>query len=51
MPKKKPARELTDEEALKRLFPKKVRDELKKVAHENDPPEDSEGQKPPKNKG
>ena len=40
MSKKKPARDLTDDEALKRLFPKKVREELKKVAHERDDPEE-----------
>ena len=32
--KKKRAHELTDEEAMKRLFPKKVRDKFKEVAHE-----------------
>ena len=42
MPKRKKAKDLNDEEALKRLFPKGVRDELKKVAHEKDDPEDSE---------
>jgi hypothetical protein len=36
MPRKKKAIELTDEEALKRLFPKPVRDELKRIAHEKD---------------
>ena len=51
MPKKKSARELTDEEALKRLFPKKVRDKLKEVAHENDQKEDSETRKPNKQRG
>lgn len=45
MPKKKKAQELTDEEALKRLFPKKVREKLKEVAHEKDDPEDSEDRK------
>ncbi len=30
--RKKRAHELTDEEAMKRLFPKKVREELKDVA-------------------
>ena len=45
MPKRKKAKELTDDEALKRLFPKKVRDELKKVAHERDKPEDLEADK------
>jgi hypothetical protein len=28
--------ELTDEEVAKKLFPKKVRDELKRIAHEKD---------------
>ena len=36
MPRKKPAIELTTEEALKRLFSKKAREELKRVAHERD---------------
>ncbi len=36
MPDRKKARDLTDQEALKRLFPKNVRDELKKKAHEKD---------------
>jgi len=36
MPKKKSAKELTTEEAMKRLFPKKVRERLKEVAHEKD---------------
>lgn len=36
MAKKKPI-EMTDEEALKKLFPKKVREELKRIAHERDP--------------
>ncbi len=31
--RKKRAHELTDEEAMKRLFPKKAREELKEVAH------------------
>ena len=34
--RKKRADELTTEEALKRLFPKKVREELHRVAHEKD---------------
>lgn len=34
--KRKPAMELTTEEAMKRLFPKEVRKELKRIAHEND---------------
>lgn len=45
MPKRKKAGELTDEQALKRLFPKKVLEKLKEVAHERDDPEDSEGRK------
>lgn len=32
MPKKKPARELTSEEALRRLFPKKVAEKAKEEA-------------------
>ncbi|NUM56589.1 MAG: hypothetical protein HUU46_23405 [Candidatus Hydrogenedentes bacterium] len=37
MPRKpKKARELTTDEVMKRLFPKEVRMELKRVAHEND---------------
>ena len=32
--RKKRAHELTDEEAMKRLFPKEVRDKLKEIAHE-----------------
>ena len=32
MPRKKKAHELTTEEAMRRLFPKKVREELKKEA-------------------
>jgi len=31
--RKKRARELTDDESMKRLFPKKAREELKEVAH------------------
>ena len=34
--KGKPASELTTDEAMQRLFPKKVRDKLKEVAHEKD---------------
>ena len=34
--KKKTAMEMTTEEAMKRLFPKKVRDKLKAIAHERD---------------
>ena len=32
MPKKKPARELTSDEALRRLFPKKVAEKAKEEA-------------------
>ena len=35
--KKKPS-EWTTEEAMKKLFPKKVREELQRVAHEKDEP-------------
>jgi hypothetical protein len=36
MPRKKPkARELTDEAVMKKLFPKKVREEAKKTASES----------------
>jgi hypothetical protein len=34
--RKKQARELTKDEAMKKLFPKKVRDELSRIAHEKD---------------
>lgn len=33
--KKKKARELTDEEAIRKLFPKKAREEAKKTALES----------------
>lgn len=36
MPDKKPARDLTKDEAMERVFPKKVRDKLREVAHEKD---------------
>ncbi len=36
MKKKKKAEELTNEEIARRLFPKKVRDKAKEVAHEKD---------------
>ena len=45
-PKKKgkPASEMTTEEAMKWLFPKKVRDKLKEIAHEkDDPPSEADG--------
>lgn len=35
MPKKKKAADLTNDEVLKRLFPAKVRKELKKLANPN----------------
>jgi len=39
MPKpKKPASELTTKETMKRLFPKKVREKAKEIAHEKDEP-------------
>ena len=34
--KKKPITELTTEETIKKLFPKKVVDKVKEVAHEKD---------------
>ena len=34
--RKKKARELTKDEAMKKLFRKPLRDELHRVAHEND---------------
>ena len=34
--RKKKAHELTKDEAMKKLFPKKVRDELHRIAHEKD---------------
>ncbi len=34
--KKKPATEMTTEEMAEHVFPKKVREELKRVAHEKD---------------
>ena len=42
MAKKKPLQEMTDEEIEKYVFPKKVRDELKRIAHEKDDPEEEE---------
>ena len=36
MPKKKRDIDLTTEEVAKKLFPKKVRDGLKEVAHKDD---------------
>ena len=40
--KKKPAEELTTEEAMARMFSKKVVGRAKKVAHEHDPEPDKE---------
>ena len=37
MPKKKLPADLTTDEAMKKLFPKKVVDKAKEVAHEHDP--------------
>ncbi len=34
--RRKPAIELTKEQALRRLFPKPLRDEAKRIAHEKD---------------
>lgn len=44
--KKKPI-EWTTEEAMKKLFPKNVRDELQRVAHEKDEPSEKNGQSEP----
>jgi hypothetical protein len=35
--RRKPARELTKDEAMRRLFPKEIREEAKRIAHEKDP--------------
>lgn len=46
MPRKpKKPKDLTDAEALKKLFPKKVREELYRVAHEKDDPEEPDKSK------
>jgi len=37
-PKKKKYSEMTNEELAKKIFPKEVRQELKRVAHEKDQP-------------
>ena len=34
--RKKTAKDMTTEELAKRIFPKKVRDKLKEIAHEKD---------------
>ncbi len=39
--KKKTAKDMTTEELAKKVFPKKVRDKLKEVAHEKDGKSDS----------
>ena len=39
---KKPASEMTDQELEKRVFPKKVLDELQRIAHEKDDLEEEE---------
>ncbi len=36
MTRKKPEKDLTTDEAMRRIFPKKVREELHRVAHEKD---------------
>jgi hypothetical protein len=46
-PKKK-ATEMTTEEAMKHLFPKKVREELYRIAHEKD---DSDSEQPSQEDG
>jgi hypothetical protein len=38
--KKKTANEMTTEELARSVFPKKVVDEVKRLAHERDPPEE-----------
>ena len=40
--KKKRDIDLTTEEVAKKLFPKKIRDELKRIAHEKDDKKDKE---------
>jgi len=40
--RKKKANEMTTEELARRVFPKKVVDELKKIAHQNDEKTDRE---------
>ena len=46
MPKKKKQDiDLTTEEVAKKLFPKKIRDELRRVAHEKDNDKDIERDK------
>ena len=43
--KKKTARDMTTEELAKRVFPKKVLEQLRKIAHENDKDMDYSSQK------
>ena len=38
--KKKTAKDMTTEELAKKIFPKKVRDKLKEIAHEKDEKKD-----------
>ena len=40
--RKKPASEMTDQELEKRVFPKKVLEELQRIAHEKDDPEEEQ---------
>ena len=46
--RKKTAKDMTDEELKQRLFPKKVRDELERLAHEKD--DETEAEQPSRNK-
>lgn len=48
MRKKKPAKDLTTEEAIKRIFPAKAVSEAKKAAHERDKAGEAKPEKPPK---
>ena len=48
-PKKKDPQEWTTEEAMERLFPKKVRDRVKKVADEAEKPQVTPSKKSIKN--
>jgi hypothetical protein len=43
---KKTARDMTNDELAKRIFPKKVRDKLKEIAHEKDKKSDKSGSNP-----
>jgi hypothetical protein len=44
--RKKKATEMTTEELARRVFPKQVIEELKKVAHERDEPDSGKQEKP-----